>query len=81
MALPLLALINAGITLIPLLSKKGPSEKEAAKAVLKDNNGTISSSLGLSLMASGLAVATLEEAVYGLVMGIVGLICYIYRKV
>ena len=79
MAFPVLALIQAVTTLTPLFKKNSLSEKEEAKKLLSANNGPISSSLGVGLMASGLAVGSMEEAVYGLVMGVVGLILYVIQ--
>ena len=80
MAIPFLAILKAAEVLLPLTRKRSKSEEADAKKVLADNNGPISSSIGMALMASGVAVGTLEDAVYGFIMGLVGLICYFYRK-
>ena len=80
MALPILALIQAATTLLPLLSKKGPSEKEAAKKLLSANNGPVSSSVGIAAFTAALGMGTqvtsLGGAIMPLIVAIFGLISY-----
>ena len=80
MALPILALIQAATTLIPLFSKKGPSEKAAAKKLLKANNGPVSSSVGIAAITASLGLCTqvssLEEAIMPLILALFGLYSY-----
>ncbi len=77
---PVLALIQAATTLLPLLSKKGPSEKEAAKRLLKANNGPVSSSVGVAAITASLGLCTqvtsLEDVIMPLIVAIFGLISY-----
>jgi len=84
MPLPIVPIAQALMTIMPLFGKdKSLSEKEEAKRALSENNGPVSSSIGVAGVAAALAMApqvdSLESAIAPLVSAIVGLICYFIR--
>jgi len=84
MPLPILPIAQALMTIMPLFGKdKSLSQKAEAKQALSENNGPISSSVGVAAIAAAVTMApqvdSLESAIAPLVSAIVGLICYFIR--
>ena len=80
MPLPVLpVLLQAGIDILPFITKS-LSEKADAKKLLAENNGPISSSIGVAAITASLGLCTqvtsLEEAIMPLILALFGLYSY-----